>query len=61
MLVTAPHVSKFILTTRDGQETELFAPKTERVAAATPAAASPMPAEAAVILSLGRVGELVRV
>jgi hypothetical protein len=59
VVTTPPHVSKFTLTTRDGQETEPIAPKAERVAA-TPAVASPMPAEDTVILGLGHVGELVR-
>ena len=53
-----PHVSRFILTTRDGQETELFTPKTQ--SAAAPAAEKPIPAEDAMILGFEGPDRLLR-
>ena len=55
----ARHQTKFVLTTKDGQETELFTPETQRAAAA-PAGPKPMPAEDAIIMG-GPVGKLLRV
>ena len=49
---------KFVLTTNDGQETELFTPKTQ--GAAAPAAAKPIPAEDTMILGFEGTDRLVR-
>ena len=53
----AVHISKFVLTTKDGQETELFTPKTQGAAAP---AVKPPPAEDAMILGLEGADRLVR-
>jgi len=56
-----PHRSKFVLTTKDGQEIEMLPSRTEVRAKAASAAATPITGDDAMILGLKRATMLVRV